>query len=86
MIKKEKQLFLLVSSAVALLQAEVFTESKVRGQLRFNTLVQAKALVLGVLERLQHVYFLLFLLLSGTRLPVVDSAHGCRLVCLLCPT
>lgn len=60
MIKKEKQLFLLVSSAVALLQAEVFTESKVRGQLRFNTLVQAKALVLGVLERLQHVYVLLF--------------------------
>lgn len=38
---KTKQLFL-VSSVVALLQAEVFTESKVRGQRRFNTLVQAR--------------------------------------------
>lgn len=37
----KKRLFL-VSSIVALLQAEVFTESKVRGQQRFNTLVQAR--------------------------------------------
>lgn len=37
----KKNLFL-VSSVVALLQAEVFTESKVRGQQRFNTLVQAR--------------------------------------------
>lgn len=39
--KKETQL-LLVSSVEALLQAEVFTESKVRGQQWFNTLVQAR--------------------------------------------
>lgn len=39
--KNNNNLFL-VTSVVALLQAEVFTESKVRGQQRFNTLVQAR--------------------------------------------
>lgn len=37
--KKNKNLSPCFSSVVALLQAEVFTESKVRGQRRFNTLV-----------------------------------------------
>ena len=70
---KQNNLFL-VSSVVALLQAEVFTESKVRGQQRFNTLVQARHssweffcffFVRKIATRL--------LLLSGTCLPIVES-------------
>lgn len=70
--KKQNNLFL-VSSVVALLQAEVFTESKVRGQQRFNTLVQARH------SSWEFLFFFLrkiatrLLLLSGTCLPIVES-------------